>query len=264
MALSRRRVLAVTRRQFVVLRRSLPKWFELTVWPLLDVVLWGALGTFVASDNEASRASAPYLLAGIVLFHVVFQTQLAVANGFLEETWSRNLLNVLVTPVREIEYVAGLALFTLAKMAMGLAVVSVAAWAFYGFDVSTLGWSLLPIFVILMLFGWALSQLAIGLILRFGPSAEVILYGLVFMSLAVSGVFNPVEALPIGLEPLGRILPTTAAFGAMRDVIDGKATPWGELGVAIAGAVVLAALSQLYVVRMLKVFRDRGFVTRFS
>lgn len=262
--MNRRRVLAVSRRQFVVLRRSLPKWFDMAVWPLLDVVLWGALGTFAASGSEASRSSAPYLLAGIVLFHVIFQTQLAVANGFMEETWSRNLLNVLVTPIREVEYVLGLAVYALAKMAMGMTAVTLAAWAFYGFDTTSIGWALPPIVFVLLIYGWALSQIAIGLLLRYGPSAEVILYGLVFLSLAISGVFNPVEALPGALQPLARLLPTTYAFGALRDVLDGEAIPWGDLGIALAGSLVVATAAQLYVVWMLKVFRNRGFVTRFS
>lgn len=262
--MNRRRVLAVSRRQFVVLRRSLPKWFDMSVWPLLDVVLWGALGTFVASDTETSQASAPYLLAGIVLFHVVFQTQLAVANGFMEETWSRNLLNVLVTPVREVEYVLGLALYALAKMAMGMAAVVLAAWIAYGFDTSSIGWALPPIVLVLLVFGWALSQVAIGLLLRYGPSAEIILYGLVFLSLSVSGVFNPVEALPGALQPLARLLPTTYAFDALRTVLDGGPIPWDRLGVAFATSAAVLVLAQVYVMRMLKVFRDRGFVTRFS
>lgn len=258
------RVLAVSRRQFVVLRRSLPKWFDMSVWPLLDVLLWGALGTYAASGSNASRSSATYLLAGIVLFHVVFQTQLAVANGFMEETWSRNLLNVLVTPVREIEYVAGLALYALAKMAMGVGAVALGAWVFYRFDTTSIGFAFVPIAAVLLLYGWALSQVAIGLLLRYGPSAEIILYGLLFLSLSVSGVFNPVEALPGALQPLARLLPTTHAFEALRTVVDGDDLPWDVLGVAAMGALVVAVLAQLYVVWMLKVFRNRGFVTRFS
>ena len=34
------------------------------------------------------------------MFHVLFQSQIAVATGFMEETWSRNLMNVLTTPVQ--------------------------------------------------------------------------------------------------------------------------------------------------------------------
>lgn len=236
----------------------------MSVWPLLDVVLWGALGTYIASGNGGSRAGAPYLLAGIILFHVLFQAHVAVATGFMEETWTNNLLNVMATPVREVEYAVGLALYGLVKLAMGVATVAVAAWVVYRFDTSSLGWALVPICVILMLSGWALAQVSIGLLLRFGPSAEILTYGFIFVTLAVSGVFNPVDALPGALQPVGRVLPTTHAFAALRTVQDGGATPWGQLAIGLAGSVVAAALGLAYVVRMLRLFRARGYVTRFS
>jgi ABC-2 type transport system permease protein len=263
-AASRRRIWAVARRQFYVMRRALPRWFDLSVWPMLDVVVWGSLGAFVAQENDTSRAATPFLLAGIVLFHVLFQTQIAVSTGFMEETWTRNLLNVMTTPVREVEYALGLAIYALAKLAMGMATVCLAAWLFFGFDTSSIGWSLVPICAVLMLCGWALAQVAIGLLLRFGPSAEIMTWGLIFLTMALSGVFNPVDTIPGPLRPIARLAPTSAAFEAMRTVLAGGSVPWGDLGVALIGAVVAAGLGLLFVVRMLKVFRDRGFVTRFS
>ena len=262
--LSRRRIGAVARRQFYVMRRALPRWFDLSVWPLLDVVVWGALGAFVAQENQSSQAATPYLLAGIVLFHVLFQTQVAVSTGFMEETWTRNLLNVMTTPVREVEYALGLALYGLAKLALGMATVCLAAWGFFGFDTTEIGWSLVPICLVLMVSGWALSQVAIGLLLRFGPSAEIMTWGLLFLMMALSGVFNPVDTIPGPLQPVAEILPTSRAFEATRTVLAGRPVPWDDLAVAGVGAVVGAALSLVFVVRMLHVFRARGYVTRFS
>ena len=96
----------VVRRHGYVLFRSPHRWFDIAFWPVFDVLLFGSLGAFVAQENDASRAATPYLLAGIMLFHVLFQSQIAVATGFMEETWTRNILNVMTTPLREVEYVA--------------------------------------------------------------------------------------------------------------------------------------------------------------
>src|SRR5207237_7032291 len=89
------RIKTVVRRHWYVLWRSPNRWFDIAVWPVFDVLLFGSLGAFVAQENDASRAAAPYLLAGIMLFHVLFQCQIAVTTGFMEETWSRNLLNIM-------------------------------------------------------------------------------------------------------------------------------------------------------------------------
>lgn len=258
------RIRTVVRRHYLVLWRQPNRWFDIAVWPLFDVLLFGSLGAFVAQENDASRATAPYLLAGIMLFHVLFQCQIAVATGFMEETWSRNLLNIMTTPITEAEYAAGLAVYAFLKLVMAMTAITVAALVFFGFDLTAVGWALVPIVGSLLIVGWALALFVIGTILRFGQSAEILAWGLNFVLLSLSGVFSPVSALPGAIQPLSRVLPTTSSFRAMRTVLDGGAIPWGDIGAGFVGALVACALGYAYVVHMLRVFRRRGFVTRFS
>jgi ABC-2 type transport system permease protein len=258
------RVRAVVRRHFLILWRSPHRWFDIVFWPLFDVVLWGSLGAFVAQENDASRAATPYLLVGIMLFHVLFQAQIAVTTGFMEETWTRNLLNVMTTPLREIEYVAGLMVYGAAKLLMAMGTVSVVALGFYGFSLDEVGWALVPIAVVLLLVAWAMSMMVIGLLLRFGQSAEILAWATTFVILSFSGVFNPIEAIPGVLQPVGRILPTTHVFRAARDVLDGDPARVTDLLAGLAGGAVMAVLGMWFVIHMLGTFRRRGYVTRYS
>ena len=75
---------------------------------------------------------------------------MSVATGFLEETWSRNLLNLMVTPLTELEYGAGVALFGLVKLAIGVGVVSLVAFALFAFEITSLGLALIPLVAILL------------------------------------------------------------------------------------------------------------------
>jgi ABC-2 type transport system permease protein len=258
------RVRTVVRRHGYVLFRSPHRWFDIAFWPVFDVLLWGSLGAFVAQENGVSRATTPYLLAGIMLFHVLFQSQIAVATGFMEETWTRNILNVMTTPLRESEYIVGLAVGGLIKLVAGMGTVSLTALAFYSFGLGEVGWGLVPIIGVLLLCGWSTSMLVIGLLLRYGQSAEILAWATTFTILSVSGVFNPVESIPGVIQPIAKVLPTTYAFSAARDLLDGGGIPWADLGWATLGACVLAGLSMLYVLRMLNTFRARGYVTRYS
>ena len=263
--MSRQRIWAVVRRHYYVLKRSPHRWFDVFIWPVVDVLLWGSLGVFVADQTpEASRAGVTYLLAGILLFHVLYQSQVAASTGFLEETWSRNLLNLLATPLTELEYAVGLAIFGLAKLAVAMTVVAFAAFAFFAFSITDVGWSLIPIGLLLLIAGWSISLFVVGLVLRFGQSAEVLAWGILFVVMPLSGVFYPVEALPGILEPIARILPTTHAFAAARAVLDGEPLPWDQLAAALLGIVVLVAAGLAFVTGMLRTFRRRGYVTRFS
>jgi ABC-2 type transport system permease protein len=261
------RILAVARRHAYVLYRSPHRLFDVTVWPIVDTVLFGSLGVFFATQGGPSspaQASVAYLLSGIVLWHVVYQAQIAVSTGFMEETWSRNLLSLMVTPLRELELVAGIALFGLAKLVMGVGVVALAAFGLYAFDVTALGIGLLPVMAILLMGGWAIALLVVGLMLRFGNGAEALAWGIMFVIMPLGGVFYPVEALPPFVRPISALLPTTHAFAAGRELIDGGPMPWGELGLAAIGTVVATAAALAFVAWMLRLFRRRGYITRYS
>jgi ABC-2 type transport system permease protein len=261
------RIWAIARRHAYVLLRSPHRLFDVTVWPIVDTVLFGSLGVFFARQGGPSspaQAGAAYLLSGIVLWHVVYQAQIAVSTGFMEETWSRNLLSLMVTPLRELELVGGIALFGLAKLVMGVGVVALAAFAFYAFDVTTLGLGLVPVIAVLLLGGWAIALLVVGLMLRFGNGAEALAWGIMFVVMPLGGVFYPVEALPPFIRPVSALLPTTHAFAAGRALIDGGPMPWGELALAAVGTVVATAAALAFLWLMLRVFRRRGYVTRYT
>jgi ABC-2 type transport system permease protein len=85
-----------------------------------------------------------------------------------------------------------------------------------------------------------------------------------FVLLPLSGVFYPIDALPAVLQPIAQLLPTTHAFAALRSIVDGNGTDWAQIGIAAVGAVVMLALAMWFLVAMLKLFRKRGYVTRYT
>jgi ABC-2 type transport system permease protein len=259
------RIRTVVRRHVYVLWRSPHRWFDIAFWPVVDVLLWGSLGVFVASQSgDETQAGVPYLLSGILLFHVLYQSEIAVSTGFMEETWSRNILNLMVTPLTELEYTAGLALWGFGKLVMGITMVALASVVFYSFNIMDVGLGLIPLAALLLACGWVISLFVIGLILRFGQGAEILAWGLTFIVMPLSGVFYPADALPTVLKPVALVLPTTHTFSAARDLLDGKPMPWDEVGWALVGVVVFTAAGITFVTHMLRVFRRRGLVTRYS
>jgi ABC-2 type transport system permease protein len=264
-AAMRLRLRAISRRHAYVMLRSPHRLFDVTLWPLVDVLLFGALAQFVGNgDPTGAQQAAGYLLAGIVLWHVIYQSQIALSTGFLEETWTRNILNMMITPVREVEYVAGVALFGMVKLVLGVGVMVLGALVFFSFHTWSLGFGLIPIAAVLLLVGWAVSLFVIGLVLRFGSGAEALAWGVMFILLPLSGVFYPVDSLPTVLQPIAALLPTTHAFEALRDLVDHKGINWVQIGIAAVGAVVMVLLALAYLVRMLKLFRKRGYITRYT
>jgi ABC-2 type transport system permease protein len=127
-----------------------------------------------------------------------------------------------------------------------------------------MGVGLLPVAALLLVIGWAIALFVIGLVLRFGSGAEALAWGILFVVMPLSGVFYPVSALPLVLRPIAVVLPTTHAFAAGRALAAGGPTPWHELGLAVVGTVGLTLLALAYLGWMLRMFRRRGLVTRYT
>jgi ABC-2 type transport system permease protein len=259
------RMRAIARRHAYVLVRSPHRLFDVSLWPLVDVVLFGSLAAFVGTSGSTPAAKASgYLLAGIVLWHVIYQSQIAMSTGLLEETWTRNLLNLMVTPIREVEYLGGVALFGMVKLVIGVGVMVIGALAFFSFQTWSLGFGLVPIVAILLVVGWAISLFVMGLVLRFGTGAEALAWGVMFVLLPLSGVFYPTKALPTVMRPLALALPTTHAFTALRSLVDHTGSDWPQLSIAAVGSLAMLGLSMWFLVAMLRAFRKRGYITRYT
>lgn len=255
-----RRVWAVVRRQVLVQYRNPGMWFLLLALPVVDVVLFSSIGVAYGDGDGSVRI----LFTGILLFHLVWQLTLAGSLGFLEEVWSRNLLNLLTTPVREIEYAVALGVVGLARTVVAVALISIVGGGLYAIDPTSAGWVLAPAAAVLLLFGWAVALLVVGLTLQYGDSAEVFSWGTLVLLMPLSGVFYPVEALPGGLQAIARVIPLTRAFDATRAGIEGGGVAEGDLVIAAIGSLVAVALAFGFVLRQMRRFRQLGWVTRVT
>lgn len=259
-AFSWRRVGAVARRQGLVQYRNPGMWFLLIALPVVDAVLFTTIGTAFSPDDDAVRI----LFTGILLFHLVWQLTLAGSLGFLEEVWSRNVLNLFTTPVREIEYAVALLVVGMLRTVVAVGLIGGVGVTLYAIDPTSAGWVLAPAAAVLLVFGWAVALLVVGLTLQYGDSAEVFSWGTLVLLMPVSGVFYPVDALPGSLQAVASVIPLTRAFDATRAGIEGATVATSDLAVAAIGSLVAVALAFWFVLRQLRRFRQQGWVTRFT
>ena len=92
-----------------------------------------------------------------MLWDILFRGQLGFSMSFLEEMWSRNLSNLMISPLRPIEFVCALMIMSLIRLAIGMVPVTFLAIAFFGFNVYGLGLALAAFFVNLILTSWAVG-----------------------------------------------------------------------------------------------------------
>src|SRR5438477_412334 len=48
------RIRAMARRHYYVLLRAPHRWFDVTIWPLVDVLLFGSIGVFITQSQHAT------------------------------------------------------------------------------------------------------------------------------------------------------------------------------------------------------------------
>jgi ABC-2 type transport system permease protein len=210
------RVWALVLRYLYLLRTSWPRIIELIYWPAVQMVTWGFLQLFVSTASGAVALGAGVFLGAMLMWDVLFRTQLGFSTSFLEEMWSRNMGNLLMSPMRPSEFVAALMVMSLIRLAIGFVPVTLLAIPFFGFNLWGLGLVLAAFFVNLMLTAWAVALLVSGIVLRHGLGAEAFAWSLMFVMLPLVCVYYPVTLLPGWLQPVAWALPPTYVFEGMR------------------------------------------------
>jgi ABC-2 type transport system permease protein len=218
------RVWALLLRYGYLLALSWPRILDLIYWPAVQMVTWGFIQTFVSrlgsngGQGRLAVASGTFIGA-VMLWDILFRGQLGFSISFLEEMYSRNIGNLLMSPLRPIEFVAALMLMSLIRLAIGVLPVTVMAVAFFGFNLWGLGLALAAFFANLILTSWTVGLVVSGLILRNGLGAEALAWSIMFLLLPLTCVYYPVALLPAWLQAISWLLPPTYVFEGLRALL---------------------------------------------
>jgi ABC-2 type transport system permease protein len=219
LAASLRRVGALVRRHWYVTLASGPRVAELIFWPLVSMLMWGFLQTYLARTTSLAAHAAGLFVGGILLWDILVRSQLGFAVAFLEEIWSRNLGHLMMSPLRPSELVVALIVVSLLKLLVAMVPVASLAYLFFGFNLLSLGVAFAAFFANLVFFSWALGMVSTGAVLRWGMGAESIAWLIVFLLLPLACVFYPVATLPAWLQVVALALPPTHVFEGLRALV---------------------------------------------
>jgi len=139
--------------------------------------------------------------------------------SFLEEMWSRNMANLLMSPLRPLEFVAALMTMSVIRLAIGIVPVTALAFLFFGFNLWGLGLAVAAFFVNLVLTSWGIGLFVSGLVLRNGMGAEAIAWSILFFVMPFACVYYPVATLPLWLQWVAWSLPPTYVFEGLRALL---------------------------------------------
>ena len=258
-------IAALLTRYILLYARNPMRAFELFFWPLVQLLVWGFLTMFLQKQGGGAFPEyITFLIGGIILWDALFRAQQGVSISFLEDVWTRNLLNIFAAPVRMTDYIAATFGVGILRVAITAGVLALVAFLAYSFNLFRFQWGLIACYANLMLFGWALGIVSISLILRWGHGAESLAWALPFMFQPFACVFYPLETLPPWMRAVSAAFPPAHVFEGMRaSILHGGFDP-REFGVALGLNVLYLALAGGLFASVLRTAREKGLLVKTS
>jgi ABC-2 type transport system permease protein len=256
--ISPHRIGAMVQRYWYLLMSSWPRLLELIYWPVLQIITWGFLQRFISENAGFFARAGGTLIGAVILWDILFRGQLGFSISFLEEMWARNLANLMMSPLKPIEFLISLMIMSLVRLAIGVIPMTLLAFFFFDFNFYSIGLPLIVFFCNLIFTSWSIGIFVSGLVLRNGLGAESIVWTLMFGILPLACIYYPVTVLPHWLQYVAWSLPPTYVVEGMRALLSDHVFRVDLMIEAFAINVVLLAASFAIFLALLRSARRHG------
>jgi ABC-2 type transport system permease protein len=213
------RVFGVFLRYFYVMKKGLMHLSDLFYWPFVDILLWGLTSIWMQTQNLQVQNIPLILMTGLIFWQISWRGSVDISICLLQEFWNRNLVNFFSTPLKFIEWIAGILLLSICKLCVTIAFGALVVYLLYTLNVFTIGAAFLPFAASLLVFGWTIGLLASSAIVYWGHSIEMLAWMIGGLFAPFSAVFYPVSILPAWAQSIAWCLPTTYIFEGMRSLL---------------------------------------------
>lgn len=258
------RIYGLTLRYLYLYPRSIPRILDIFFWPIVDILVWGFLTSYLTQIRGNAISFIHILLGAIIFWDFILRAQQSVSISFLEEVWERNLLNIFVTPLTLSEFLASTVLVGFARLFLIGLTLTAFSFIFFQFNLFSFGMYLVPFVVNLFFFGWVLGLIATSILLRFGQSAQVLAFALTTLLQPFLAVFYPVSVLPKPLQIVALAIPATHVFEGMRMVVIYHTIPVYNLWMAFGLNIIWLIISLFIFVKMFAYVKDKGHLLKLA
>jgi ABC-2 type transport system permease protein len=248
------RIYAMALRYLYLLRRSPMRIIELIYWPFMNLAVWGFITVYLRSNTFGITQAAGLFLGAVVLWEILIRSNLGMTVTFVEEFFSRNLGHLFISPLRPYELLVGCMVTSLVRTIVSVLPAALVLVPLFGYSIFGLGAPLIAFYLILSMFGWAFGMFIMAILIRWGLAAEA------FAIMPIAGVYYPVSALPVWLQPAAWCLPSAYVFEGMRAIVLEGVVRTDYLLIGLALDVFYLALGIAVFQLTFRVARKRGLL----
>lgn len=213
------RIKALLLRHIYPLRRDFDLLSDMVYWPLIDTILWGVTSQWI-SESAGGKGVVGSILFALVFWNIIWRSQAEISRNLMDEIWNNNLVNIFSTPLTIAEWIFSVISLSIMKTIFSIGVISTTIWIFYQANVLSLGWWIPLFYLGATLTGWWIGFISAGIVLRYGPKVQTIIWTLPGILLPFSAIYFPMNKLPSVIQPISKILPTTYIFESLRQVLN--------------------------------------------
>jgi ABC-2 type transport system permease protein len=233
-------------------------------WPVMDLLVWGFLSVYMLKVSSAVPALITMLIGATIMWNVLMRAQQLISVSFLDDLWSRNLLNIFAAPIRVSEYVTAAYIMGFIQSTIVVLLLAGLANMIYSFNLFAIGLPLALLFANLLLMGWSLGLLTTAMILRWGPPAEAMAWAVPFLVQPVSAVFYPVSVLPAWMQVIAQWVPAAHVFEGMRQILQHGRMDAYHMWCAFGLNVLYMILAALTFKHLFEQARHRGYLAKYG
>ena len=248
-------------RHWYITINGIDRMFDLFFWPVFSLFLWGFTSLFIDSLGPGNFVVGIFL-GGLMLWSIFDRAQKDVSIYIIQDFWDRSVYNLYVTPMKESELFASVALLGLIRTTISFLILTAIAFGGYGFNIFGVGiFNILLFSLPLFIFGWSAGIFIAGLIFRYGARVSIITWSIPFFIQPIAAVFYPISILPPVLQKVSLVFPLVHVFEGFRAAMNGQFLP-GPFVWAILLALVYLALAYVAFLWFVRHSKKTGFLSK--
>ena len=170
------RIWTVVLRSYYSYKTDFNKIVDFTFWPLIDLIIYGFMGVaFVRTDDPRYL---PAFVTALLLWQIVYRTNIEISRNVLQELWDNNLVNLLASPISMTEWLFGLMLLGLFGLCFTIPFGAIIAHILFSYSLLKVG-PLFFVYVLLLAWsGWILGLIGAGFLFWRGQAIETVVWAL--------------------------------------------------------------------------------------
>lgn len=255
---------AIVLRHVRIIRRDPNSLLGIFYWPLLDILIWGFVGAWIAQSQSALFKNYELVaLLGVLLWQFVGRGCNVMIFAFAEELWSNNIVNLCSLPLRLSELMIGIALFNMLVMILTALFSALVIYSLYTISIMQLLSMLLIFMPPLLLCGIWLGFICLAIITTLGKRGIELAFVLAWFLLPFSGAYYPLEVLPAWGQMISSLLPMGYIFTGMREYITYQHDPTCNLIIGYILAILYTIVAIILLAFCFNRSRQKG-LTRLT